>query len=1372
MAQSAAAFLDEAPSAAAFLDAPDPKPSAAEFLDATEVGPQGDDAGVQGPSGEVGKPPLSDKQKGAFLHEMIGGSFLDQNPESLVGLDVAGVARAGIDAQAASSIAPGKISLQPLIDAVKIHPSTIQRVDPSYPQTPNSQEDQPVITFPTPTGDGVAAGIVRGAANVASSLTTPVNIGLAATMGGAPAALQRAAAVAFAAQMGSHVPESIQGIRDAKTPGETAQKSTEALAELILTGLAAKHGFGRPGEGGLPKGTVRPPSLSADQADALSNRIYTSAEMEKLRPEETPLSKDAQPITPETLDGLHLAREKLEQRLRQSPEDQRAPLQSSIDDIDAQLLEADKGAVQESAARVRGRDQSTPPAGEAEPAASTEVPSENGGTSDLFKQAKEESPSEQDGPSKEIRDHIEKTLTPDPEGTVTIRGKTYDAQEVEHAKSDLLEDTEADIVSAEDKRDKVGIDDIKSDIEDAEHEAKLARDDLAEVNQKLSAKDISEEDLGRLRDLREAHNEQIAEHETEVRKLRAKLAVKQKRFDAHQAEMDAHGKRYDELKAADVADKTPEPTENDWTEATNLPSAPMKRGPGAEGGFIKVPRIPIPDRKMSQLDQATTNRSAKLQRSTDDARRVQKEIAKTIPKEDRQGGVSLWIEADGDMAKLQAWEAGAKGEAFKKAAKAAQSLTPEELALAKKVRDTFKILESRGGKYDVLKSHRENYVPHVWDVEKSKPALTGGGRLQNNFKFAKARTFENFAEGDAAGFKPKTLAIGKLLPAYLHEMNKVIADRQFVEDLSQRAAKDGRPLVVPRGRVSEIEPDAGGKAYLASPRAMKGLKDAAGKDVDTTDYKTLENQPALHEWRWEGKDENGNPIFMKDDLAVHPEAAKRINSMLGKSPIREWYNEPGEGLSQIPKAILRGLDTAQSVMKREMFSLLAPFHMVQEGTHAVGHVVNPFFNIPKVDLRDAAQADAARHGLMLLPDKTNSQMFLEGVGGKGGFVSQIGRKFGGKAGQTVSDVIDGYQDYLFHQYIPGLKFKTYEAIRGRNMARYADELKKGEVTEEDVKLLSAEQSNAAYGHLNYALLDRSPLMQHVMQLGLLAPDFLEARSRFVGQAAKGLIGSKTGREQLKAIAVLAAVQAGVSYAMSKLMGDEWDPKHPFEVSHNGRTYMMRSVPEDLHRMLFQGPDQRREFVSGRINPVLQKGIQLETGLNYRGEKVGALDTMEELLANYIPITARSLPGIRQLTETSRKSPISPLEQLAGSLGLKISRHSPVSKTYQAASEWMEKQGIPKDKGSYPVSKYQQLRYALEDGDLEKAGDELKKLKAGTTPDRLAAGFRQSVTHPFTQSTAMDAKFRDSLSKSDRLVYDLALRKREQILSRFNLIRGK
>jgi len=825
---------------------------------------------------------------------------------------------------------------------------------------------------------------------------------------------------------------------------------------------------------------------------------------------------------------------------------------------------------------------------------------------------------------------------------------------------------------------------------------------------------------------------------------------------------------------------------SDWTSATDRPTTKLRRpsGKGGQSGAINLSVLSDAAkaaREMAEkllgaagtftpLNVATGEHIAALQKSFQEATRAQKAIALAVPNARRQSAISVWREAGGDTAKLQQWEQQAKGKAFKDAAKLAQNLTPKEIAIAQKAAKAFDVLSARGQQYDVLGSHRDNYIPHVWDVD-NKATGIGTSRLQDQFKFAKARTFDTFFDGDQAGFKPKTMEIGKLLPSYIHEMNKVIADRQFIQDVSDLKGSDGRPLVIPRGTGQTLG-EGENTTAIVNPRGWVKQKGPEGEEIDQHDYKMLGDQPALNKWHWVESDPNGNPTILKGDLAVHPELAKRLNAMMGQSELRRWYNEAGTGLSVIPRAIVKNLDTAQSVMKREMFSLLAPFHQVQEGTHAIGHLVNPF-NVAAPDLRDAGTMDAVKHGLRLMPDRTSSQNYMEGLGGQGGFVAQAARKFGGKAGTAIANVVDGYQDYLFHNYIPGLKMETYNHILPRNMARFAAELKSGEVTEADVKFLTATQTNAAYGNLNYAMMDRNPTMQHFFQIAALAPDFLEARGRFVGQALKSFVGVKGGNEQLRAIATIAAVQAASAYIITTLTGGKYDPKQPFSVQHGDRSYTMRSIPSDLQRLAFSGEEERHEFISARVNPLVQKAYQLATGINYRGEKVTDADTIVETLANYIPITARWIPGLNQLTETTRNSPISPMEQLAGSLAVQIHRNSPITKVYEMADKYMAAKGIPKQEGIYATSKYQPLRYALEDADMQRAAREYKKLMTfrGNTPEKVAKGLYDSVNHPFTGTKESDAEFAASLKGDDKLIYDNAIKVKQGILQKFALIPG-
>lgn len=632
--------------------------------------------------------------------------------------------------------------------------------------------------------------------------------------------------------------------------------------------------------------------------------------------------------------------------------------------------------------------------------------------------------------------------------------------------------------------------------------------------------------------------------------------------------------------------------------------------------------------RMTDYRRGVLNWSSKLQQSFGEADSAQKEIRKSVPDAVRREGITNWIQAGGDADVLRARANATADPKLKAGYEAALSLTPEEIAVANDVRVAFEELGQRGETYDVLNSFKENYVTQTWDLGRG-PASGGSRTLKEKFRFSKASTFPTYFDGEQAGYVPKTKDISKLLPMYLHEMNSVIAARQLVQEMARGVGSDGRPLVAARGGGVPVEGD-GGRATLIMPKKVA---------KDTGDYKVLENQPALTGWRWASKDTDGNPIFLKADLALHPEAYKELKKVLGQSAIKEWYQSRTSATAQIPKLIVKAIDVAQNETKRTMLGFFAPFHQVQEGTHAVGHRINPFFGIPKIDLvGNKTQVDATRHGLMLLPDRISAEQFMEGFR-HSGLISMIPK---------IGPAADWYSHYLFQEYIPGLKFKTYEHILTRNSKVYEKELASGELKAEDVKVLSAEQANAAYGHLNYADLARNPTIMHAMRLGLLAPDFLEARARFAGQALKGIAGAKVGREQVLALATLAVAQTATAWIAAQTTGGSWDAKHPFEMVNGDRRYSMRSVPEDIAGLI---ADSRKFFYS-RLSPLVGKGIiQGVSGVDYKGDKMTAGDTAKELAQAPIPLPLRGFLG------TSHRN-LTAFEELAGSVGLRISRYLP------------------------------------------------------------------------------------------------------------------
>lgn len=748
--------------------------------------------------------------------------------------------------------------------------------------------------------------------------------------------------------------------------------------------------------------------------------------------------------------------------------------------------------------------------------------------------------------------------------------------------------------------------------------------------------------------------------------------------------------------------------------------------------------------------------SARSQRSANEILRVQGQIEEAVPSKEKRDGITNWIQANGDQGLLRSWANATKNKVLKAGYEAALTLTPEEIATAKKIKDSYDILHNRAKKFGIDMGYLPNYVTELWKQEPQRAAGSSPKRLSEFFKFSQERVFPNYFEGEQAGYEPQTKDISKLLGLYMNEMNNAINSRRFVQELSKGTASDGRPLVSARGSGQEVGEDVGDKVHLVYPdKAAEG----------TEDYKKLD-QPALHGWVFAGKDADENMILVKGDLAVHPEIATSFKNALGSSKIRQWWNEKTANpfLNATKGTAKFILDDLQGAVKGTMLSF-SPFHQVQEGIHALGHRINPFGNIPKIDLRRPDQNDAVEHGLMLSHDRLSQHLFMEGVGTNNrNLVTALIRKVGFKPGRLAADRIDAYQDWLFGHYIPGLKFKTYEHILERNMERYAKDLASGKATPSQVKLLSARQANAAYGHLNYTDMGHNPTIRHAFQVVLLAPDFLEARARFTGQAIKGLAGGKVGSEQLQALAFLAVTQFVLARIMNKLENDDYEWSHPFEVKVGNKLYGLRSVPEDIYKLF----GNTAGFIGGRISPIFGRLIQEGLfGVNYRGEHTTWGDALKDIVAGIVPMPFQFLT--KNLTPGGRATAISPMEQILSATGLQVHRYSPISATYQLARKWTDANDPDdaKARGRYPVSKYQGLRYALEDGDFQAAKVEMRKLQAkGQKLQDIREGFKTSVDHPFTGTKLNDIRFERSLAGHDKEIFKAAVERRRIIIQRF------
>jgi hypothetical protein len=407
-------------------------------------------------------------------------------------------------------------------------------------------------------------------------------------------------------------------------------------------------------------------------------------------------------------------------------------------------------------------------------------------------------------------------------------------------------------------------------------------------------------------------------------------------------------------------------------------------------------------------------------------------------------------------------------------------------------------------------------------------------------------------------------------------------------------APDGRPNVVVGGSGKMIKPDTTQKVHFIKPNA---------RQHETGDYKYLDH-PAFRRWKWIGEDIEGRAIYMEGNMWIHPSAYNRLYSLFGRSKIKEYTlpesipiiggKQPGSG------ALAAGGFIKASI-------LVGPFHHAHMAEHAIFHKVNPL-NPRPIDFKTRLLLkEGVDRGLMLYSHNPMVE-FSEGLA-SGGLWHRV---------PGMGKYLQMYQDWLFTDYIPRLKAEMFEHAVARAEKYYEKQLKSGELTRDQLLENAALQSNAAFGEQNYKYLGRNPSIQDALRLALLAPDFLEARFRFAGQAVKPY-----GKEQAMALLRGAVIMGATAQIINLMFGDDRkvDWKHPFTFKVSGREITPRSVVGDVFHF-FNDP---RGFWNYRLSPLWGRPLASAlTGRDFAGRKIGFTDWVTDILKSWVVIPAQEI----------------------------------------------------------------------------------------------------------------------------------------------------
>lgn len=705
---------------------------------------------------------------------------------------------------------------------------------------------------------------------------------------------------------------------------------------------------------------------------------------------------------------------------------------------------------------------------------------------------------------------------------------------------------------------------------------------------------------------------------------------------------------------------------------------------------------------------------------------------KAVPKFDRREAISNYLDMGGDDAKLRQAEAETKPQ-YKKGYADARNLTPDEKIIAENIKNYFESRLKEGRSAGVLDAAVSDYIHRMYerdsDWRKGVLAELTSGISTRKPGLAMKRVFEYDYEAEKAGYKPiKDFA--RRVAEYDVSLNKAIADRKAVKAMLELKMPDGRPMVDVAGIGKEVtaDDDEGSKSLIINPKAKVSGKAKGGPDAPINnrgDY-AHKDYPALKKWRWVDTDANGKDTIIQGDVLIHPDAVGKLASLFERSKIRQ---------NPVGRAAL----AVSSTFKQTAFDL-SGFHPVQITVHGWEH--RTFKPVEKIDFEDPNVRGLIKGG-MTVGDADGWGLFSEGLTG-----SSLTRHIP-VAGPKLQEL----QEALFNDYIPRLKTAMALHALERNRARFPN------LNEPELHKLTANQANAAFGGLNWEMMGVSRTTRDVLRLALVAPDFLLARGKFVGQA-----GTVYGREQLSALMLGAATLYVTARILNKLMDDKYhfETKNAFNFVHGGKAYSLRTVQGDLMHSVFDTSN----FIYHRLNPVF--GRTLMEGITKRdefGRKRTAAQQFGDFAKNIVPISVRGLLN-------SREQHL--LESALNAFGITERRNTDIDNVYAMAENYKKANNIAEPaERIYDPDKdpYRGIKLAGLYGTPEKTAEEIHnalKSRSISAP-QLFRHFEGYVSRPFTGSKAHEARFIAGLTADQKKIYVSAIDERKKLIT--NLQKG-
>lgn len=756
------------------------------------------------------------------------------------------------------------------------------------------------------------------------------------------------------------------------------------------------------------------------------------------------------------------------------------------------------------------------------------------------------------------------------------------------------------------------------------------------------------------------------------------------------------------------------------------------------------------DRRIGEFDWAT-------QKSAAQSKRTGQTIRETYRSEADRGAAALWADTPGTDAQKIAIFRNALANLprgtptnIRKALERAANMSQDAKQLTESLRQFFGLREQDAVAEDIFRQGLEDYYTHIWGKESNMPdqlrSHLSNGRVNEYFQFARQRSIPTLVDGILAGKKP-VLDPAAVVPFYNYALDRAIASRKLISELEKLdsselvdpsdPSKGFKPALAATGTRSTVGP-VGSQSLLIRPQSKNQL---------LQNYRPVDH-PALKKWKWADTDPaTGKTVLYEGDLYVHPEFYERVANMMARDRLS-------------PGAFMRGMLKVSGEVKGFKLGLLSGFHTVHVASHAAFHWTNPFkAGWTPIDWESPATKFAVEKGhLKIAPNPAELAQFSEGIL-QGNWSQKI---------PVLGPWSKAFSEWNFGEFIPRLKMATFENAYARNlwMRDHGFPGLKG-MSDEMLAARVGDSVNFAFGELNQLFMGkngRNPTTQRLLRLGFLAPDFGEARLRFVEKSL-----TAAGWEERLALATMFLTLYGTARIGNWLShGDsENDLKHAFQVKIGDHWWGMRSVIGDLDHAL----TDFRNFIQVRLNPVFTRTLlEVGTKTDPQGRRLSWGEIGMNLAKQVLPIHLSALGrDDKQLWESAITA-----------MGVQALHETPQNDIYRLLDNFKAESKDPKLKAQYErsqkevhaASDYKPLRNALYQENIDHAVTEYQRLlkngKDASTIRKAMEWFNAAgYAKPFSGSADTEAKFKRTLSKEQLVVYNRAVEDRRKLYIRFN-----